>query len=156
MNTTDCPQPLHSPTHVNVTALPEEDPRHLLAVTLEAVLHILGWAFLLPHRSISREGDFQVSEHSTLKEVSELVSETQYVTGHWKICNFKLEKSEMTPVEHGRALQHEGCQVPEQIIPLLVSAAKEQPRGSKVAPWVSFLELLSKWKRKLRSGRKNR
>ena len=97
-----------------------------------------------------------MSEHSTLKEVSELVSETQYVTGHWKICNFKLEKSEMTPVEHGRALQHEGCQVPEQIIPLLVSAAKEQPRGSKVAAWVSFLELLSKRKRKLRSGRKNR
>lgn len=46
-----------------------------------------------------------MSEHSTLKEVSELVS--------------------------------------EQIIPLLVSAAKEQPRGSKAAPCVSFPELLS-------------
>lgn len=156
MNTTDCPHPLHSPTHVDITAVPEEDPRHLLAVTLEAVLHILGWAFLLPHRNISWEGDFQVSEHSTLKEVSELVSETQYLTGHWKICNFMLEKSEMTTAEHGKALQHEGWQVPEQIIPLLVSAAEEQPRGSKVAPWVLFLELLSKGKRKLRSGRNNR
>lgn len=97
-----------------------------------------------------------MSEHSTLKEVSELVSETQYVRSHWKICNFKLEKPEMTPVEHGRALQHEGCQVPEQIIPLLVSAAKEQPRGSKAAPCVSFPELLSKETRKLRPGRKNR
>lgn len=40
-------------THIDVTALPEEDPHHLLAVTLEAVLHISGWAFLLPDSSIS-------------------------------------------------------------------------------------------------------
>lgn len=97
-----------------------------------------------------------MSEHSTLKEVSELISETRYVTGQWKICNLQLEKSEMTTVEHGGALQHKGCQVPEQIIPLPVSAAEEQPRGPKAAPWVSLLELLSKGKRKLRSGRKNR
>lgn len=42
-----------------------------------------------------------MSENSTLKEMFELLSEIQYLIGHWKVCKLKLKKSEISIVRHG-------------------------------------------------------